>query len=152
MEIERKFLVDRLPGKPPAEVWLIRQGYIADDPVLRVRRRDDLCFFTYKDGGGMVHEEYEREITPEQFDKLWPLVRFTPIEKKRSLYPLAEGLTAELDKYSGDLAGLMTVEVEFASEEAANAFHPPDWFGREITQDRRYSNAALSKYGMPDLF
>ena len=150
MEIERKFLVARLPGEPAGEIWQIRQGYIADDPVLRVRRRDDQCFFTYKDGGGMVHEEYERQITPEQFDKLWPLVRFTPVEKRRSLYALGGNLTAELDEYAGGLAGLMTVEVEFADEEAARAFEPPAWFGREVTQDRRYSNASLSKDGMPE--
>jgi CYTH domain-containing protein len=29
-------------------------------------------------------------------------------------------------------------------------FNPPEWFGKEITQDRRYSNGSLSKNGIPN--
>ena len=36
--------------------------------------------------------------------------------------PRDDGLVIELDVYTGDLDGLVTAEVEFASEEAAEAF------------------------------
>ena len=42
-----------------------------------------------------------------------------------------EGLNFEVDVYSGALTGLSVAEVEFGSEEAADAFEPPAWFGPE---------------------
>jgi len=44
----------------------------------------------------------------------------------------------------------MTTEVEFSSVAQAEAFVPPAWFGKEITEDIRYKNTHLSKYGIPD--
>ena len=35
----------------------------------------------------------------------------------------------------GALTGLSVAEVEFATEDAADAFEPPAWFGREVTDD-----------------
>jgi CYTH domain-containing protein len=52
--------------------------------------------------------------------------------------------------YSGALTGLMVAEVEFPSEEAARAFVPPAWFGREVTNDSRYKNRRLATEGLPD--
>ena len=37
-------------------------------------------------------------------------------------------------------------EVEFASIEEANAFLPPDWFGHDVTMDRRYHNVNMALY------
>ena len=60
MEIERKYLIDRLPehleDNPHSE---IEQGYLNRQPVLRIRRRDDEYIFTYKGGGLMVRREEE---------------------------------------------------------------------------------------------
>ena len=56
-----------------------------------------------------------------------------------------DGGVAEVDRYQGELDGLWTVEVEFGSLEASRAFSPPDWFGREVTDDQRYRNAALAR-------
>lgn len=56
-----------------------------------------------------------------------------------------DGVEAELDVFSGTLAGLVLVEVEFSSDRAMVAFDPPGWFGTEVTDDRRYSNAALAE-------
>jgi adenylate cyclase len=53
----------------------------------------------------------------------------------------------EVDVYAGDLDGLVSAEVEFASEEAAAAFAPPAWLGREVTGDPRYANRALAVSG-----
>lgn len=56
----------------------------------------------------------------------------------------SEALIAELDFFHGKYEGLIYVEVEFPTKEAAEAFIAPAWFGREVTKDPRYSNAALS--------
>ena len=55
---------------------------------------------------------------------------------------------AELDVYEGTLAGLLTVEVEFDSEDTAQQFAPPEWFGREVTDQEQWSNAALARHGL----
>ena len=60
------------------------------------------------------------------------------------------GLVAEVDVYGGTLAGLCVAEVEFASEADAASFDPPGWFGRELTGDPAWSNAALARHGRPD--
>ena len=44
----------------------------------------------------------------------------------------------------------MVAEVELASE--ADAFDPPAWFGREVTDDPAFSNAALAADGLPEGF
>ena len=63
--------------------------------------------------------------------------------------PLADGLKAEVDFYRGDLDGLCTVEVEFPSAAAAAAFAPPDWFGTDVTSDKRFKNQNLALQGRP---
>ena len=51
--------------------------------------------------------------------------------------------------YSGALTGLSVAEVEFATEDAADAFEPPAWFGREVTDDPRFKNQRLASEGAP---
>ena len=47
------------------------------------------------------------------------------------------------------LRALWNAEVEFDSVEEADEYVPPHWFGEEVTMDKRYSNAHLSKFGLP---
>jgi len=56
--------------------------------------------------------------------------------------------TAALDLFEGALEGLRLVEVEFTSDEAMEAFEPPAWFGDEVTDDVRYTNAHLAAHGL----
>jgi CYTH domain-containing protein len=57
---------------------------------------------------------------------------------------------AELDLFDGGLAGFRLVEVEFPSVEASRVFTPPDWFGAEVTEDKRYKNKWLAVNGIPE--
>ena len=47
--------------------------------------------------------------------------------------------------FSGKFEGLMLAEVEFPDQESADAFVPPDWFGREVTFTGEYQNSRLSR-------
>ena len=69
--------------------------------------------------------------------------------KKRYLVPIDGGLTAEVDIYEGELEGLMTTEVEFPSLEEAENFVAPDWFGKDVSEEKAYKNTSLSLNGMP---
>lgn len=151
-EIERKFLVARLPpdlDAHPSET--IAQGYLAIDgrAEVRVRRRGGRTALTVESGAGRVRVEEEMEIDERRFDALWPLTEGRRLTKTRHQIPAGPGLTFELDVYAGALEGLVTVEVEFASEADGDAFEPPAWVGREVTGDRRYANQALATAGMP---
>ncbi|HTU30235.1 MAG TPA: CYTH domain-containing protein [Solirubrobacteraceae bacterium] len=153
MEIERKFLVPDLPADlDQMPSTLIEQGYIvigADGTEVRVRRRGGDAVLTIKAGAGRTRTEEEFAIDDERFARLWPLTEGRRVEKTRHVMATDGGLEFEIDVYTGGLAGLSVVEVEFASEQAADTFTPPAWFGREVTDDARFKNQRLASDGAP---
>lgn len=149
-EIERKFLIKNLPENLENFThYEIRQGYISTDPTIRLRQQDDKYILTVKSAGLMKKQEYELDLTADQFNRLWEKTEGNTIEKTRYVIPLNNGLKAELDVYKGFLSGFMNVEVEFPSTKEAILFDIPNWFGQEVTQDPRYSNSSLAKFGKP---
>jgi CYTH domain-containing protein len=150
MEIERKFLVRRVPDAPSAISARLRQGYLASGSEGEVRVRDAAgsLTLTVKSGAGLARAETEIDLTPEQFDVLWPATAGRRIEKVRTRQPVG-AFTAEVDVYEGDLAGLVVVEVEFPSRDTAADFEAPEWFGTEVTEDAGYKNASLALRGRP---
>lgn len=151
VEIERKFLVERLPDRLDAHPSReIDQGYLAitDAVEVRLRRYGDQTFLTVKSAGDESRVEEELEIERRRFDVLWPLTGGRRLEKRRYLIPAGER-TIELDVYRGRLAGLAVAEVEFPTAGDAAAFVPPGWLGREVTDDPRYKNKRLATDGLP---
>lgn len=146
MEIERKYLVKSLPENLESYPYKdIEQGYLCTDPVVRIRRGGDKYTLTYKGKGLLVREEYNLPLTQESFAHLKEKIDGILISKRRYLIPLNETLTAELDIFEGTLAPLQLVEVEFETEEEANSFTPPEWFGEDVTFSTRYHNSTLSR-------
>lgn len=149
MEIERKYLVRRLPDDlSKYEAKKIAQGYLCTDPVVRIRRSNDNYYMTYKGDGLMVREEYNLPLTREAYEHLLPKIDGLLIAKTRYLIPLTDRLTAELDVFEDVLSALTLVEVEFDSVEEANAFVPPEWFGEDVTESGKYHNSYLSQHGL----
>lgn len=149
MEIERKFLIPSLPedlGSFPC--LAIEQGYLCREPVVRIRRQENEYFLTYKSKGMMVREEYNLPLTEEAYLHLRPKADGILISKKRYLIPLPPCHTIELDIFEGELAPLVLAEVEFATEEEAKSFVPPDWFGEDVTYSGKYHNSMLSAEGL----
>jgi CYTH domain-containing protein len=96
-----------------------------------------------KDGVGMVRQEIEREVTPEQFDRNWPRTRGRRLSKTR--YRLRDGKALwEIDVFDGD--DLAVAEVELPSADAR--FDIPPWLApvivRDVTDDPAYTNAAIA--------
>lgn len=150
MEIERKFLVKKLPedlGEYPCS--RIEQAYLCTKPVVRVRRYGEEFWLTCKGEGLLTREEYELPLSEEAYKHLLAKADGLVIEKNRYLVPF-EDYTVELDVFDGSLAPLVFAEVEFSTEEEALAFVKPDWFGRDVTWEPMYSNAALSQSGNPE--
>lgn len=146
MEIERKFIPNRIPENlqqyPCHE---IEQGYLCTSPTIRIRKMDDSYFLTYKSAGLLAHEEYEMPLTHESYLHLRGKTDGILITKRRYCIPIDESHIIELDLFKDSLAGLALAEVEFASIEEANSFIPPEWFGQDVTYDKRYHNSEMSK-------
>jgi adenylate cyclase len=155
LEIERKFVVSSLPaGLDLHPFERIQQGYlaIADDGVeVRVRRRGTLRVLTVKSGPAKIRVEEELPLDERRFEALWRLTAERRLSKTRYRVPLGT-LVAEVDVYDDALAGLVTVEVEFPTAAASTGFTPPAWFGREVTDDARYANQSLARFGLPSSF
>jgi adenylate cyclase len=149
MEIERKFLVERLPDDLGGRARRIDQGYLALDEhtgaEVRLRRHGHELSLTVKSAGGLARVEEVLPLDESMFHSLWPLTEGRRVEKTR--HELPGGV--EVDVYDGALAGLVVAEVEFGSEEESGAFEPPEWFGAEVTDDPRYKNRALAVDGRP---
>ena len=154
MEIEKKFEIKYLPSDlEQYKKKEIEQGYLCESPVVRIRKSNADYILTYKSMFGIskqmgkeakVCNEVEVLLDEKGFTHLKDKIDGHLIEKTRYLVPLTDRLTAELDIFHGYLEGLKFVEVEFESEEEASEFCPPDWFGKDVTFDKRYANKNLA--------
>jgi CYTH domain-containing protein/CHAD domain-containing protein len=149
-EIERKFLVAEMPRAESGRTQ-IEQGYLALDErgEVRLRRAGGELLLTAKVGHGEVREEVEVSLGPGAFEALWPLTAGRRVRKVRHYVPLNGFLRAEIDVYEGELEGLRTAEIEFASRAEADRFRPPSWLAEELTGDERYANQTLATRGLP---
>lgn len=146
LEIERKFLVDHdawlLTAKPKGDTY--KQGYIVNDDnrVVRVRVTGTAGFITLKGRTkGISRAEYEYEIPLEEGIEILKDFAGQVVEKVRYTIP-HNGNLWEVDVFDGDNLGLIVAEIELDSEE--EAFEKPAWVTTEVSDDRRYTNAALS--------
>lgn len=156
MEIERKFTIKKLPDSlEQYEKKEIEQAYLCRKPTLRIRKSNDEYILTYKSKLGIsvssettarCNEEVELPLTEEAYIHLKEKADGRVISKTRYLIPIENNRKIELDIFHGYLEGLVFAEVEFESEEEAAAYRLPDWFLDDVTFDRRYSNAIMTKY------
>lgn len=154
MEIERKFLVNEIPQNLDSyKKFEIEQGYISTKPTIRIRKINKKYVLTVKskfavcksDGDPIINNELECEITEKEYEALKERIDGDLIQKFRYIIPLEQELKAELDVFQGRLLGLVFAEVEFTSVEEANNFNKPTWFGRDVSDDRRYRNSEIAK-------
>ena len=153
MEIERKFLVAERPDLENSERVEIEQGYLAlaDDDggaEVRLRRKGEELLLTVKAGTGRTRSEVEVPLDAERFESLWPLTEGRRVAKTRHVISVGK-LEIELDRFAGELDGLLMAEVEFPDQATADAFDAPAWFGEEVTGDERYLNETLATKGRP---
>lgn len=145
MEIEKKYLIHKLPEN--LETYprkKIQQAYLCTNPVVRIRKQDEEYILTYKGKGLMVREEYNLPLNRDAYEHLLQKADGIVLTKTRYLLTLPQGLTIELDVFDAPYENLRLAEVEFSSEEEANSFVPPEWFGEDVTFSSKYHNSVLS--------
>lgn len=147
IENELSFLVKAMPELSGAEKKEIEQHYLVAGSNLRLRACGGRYEMTKKFRVDADDDSRKEEVTiplSEQEYSLFLPLAHRSLSKTRWLLPLADGLTAELDVFHGPLEGLATVEVEFTDEDARASFVPPDWFGRDVSQEEWSGNSWLA--------
>lgn len=144
-EIERKFLVRGDQWRNlVSERLILRQGYIAsmEDRSVRIRLTNETtATLTIKIGKAMTRDEFEYEIPIPEAEELLGTAIGLVIEKTRHKVPF-KGFVWEIDVFRGAHRGLVIAEVEM--EDESDDPELPDWIGREVTGEHRYSNQALA--------
>lgn len=154
-EIERKFLVneDKLPELPGGSKLV--QGYLSFRPSVRIRTEEAAdgqrkAYITIKGEGKIGRDEFEYDIPFDDAQKLLKMAQASLVSKTRYRLPLEDHpkLKWELDRFEGDNAGLVVVELEMPDE---NFDYPrPEWLGQEVTENPAYRNAALAQHPFKD--
>jgi CYTH domain-containing protein len=151
LEIERKYLLSRLPALPsPTDVLEIDQGYVPGVNVLeRLRRQRSKngttrYFRTVKVGAGVERIELEDETDQRTFDHLWLLTDGRRLRKRRYLVPNGAD-TWEIDEFTDRVLILAELEIEAAN----SVISFPHWLTptlvREVTDEPEFTNSSLAR-------
>lgn len=145
MEIERKWLLRRVPSmKPQTSKW-VNQFYVSTEPEIRLRSTrsrdsaDDWKYFlTIKGEGLLSREEVEVPIDGKSYLLAWDLCNCKEVHKNFMMYH--EGDKDIEVSVILDHPDFIYAEVEFESEDEANSyeFPWPDIVEKEITYDPEY--------------
>jgi adenylate cyclase len=142
-EIERKFLLAEgasIPIPAKYERFKIKQGYLLAEKgkQIRVRLTQTKAVITIKYTANIVRDEYE--IPMKDGKEIYSKCELR-IEKKRLSFSRG-GVHFDVDTF---INGIQFVEVEFKSLKDMKNWVKPQWLGKEITKDKRYSNIILAK-------
>ncbi len=156
-EIERKWLIDI--SKVPYDLSKLKplvmvQSYISFSPTVRLRSVNDekfiLCVKTRPLPGSLSRDEFEVELTKDQYAHLLTKIEGSVIRKRRYCLKNEENHTLEFDIFEGSLEGLAYMEIEFSSEDEALSYPNPPWAIKDVTFDNRYKNAVMAQKGKPE--
>lgn len=161
LEIERKFLIRQtaeLFHKCSEKTDIVQTYLLKTDPSLQRRVRSMTAngctkfFYTEKRFlSASTREENEREISCEEYEALLGEAdsSLVPIIKTRHIL-IYNSQRFEIDCYPFSQS-LASMELELSDEHQVIYFPPFADIIKEVTGDKRYSNAALAKNGcFPD--
>ena len=120
--------------------YLLREVIPFTPSEMRVRSKGGKKFlFTAKGEGHLERNEYEVEITKNQFDLLWGFTVGNRIIKRRLDIEVL-GQTVTFDMYKD--RDLIVAEVEFNSVKEAEAYQA---LGKDVTSESQFKNKNLAK-------
>lgn len=143
-EIERKFLLDKPIPWDLGNQKLIKQGYlfITKNKHLRIRIIDHNAYLCLKFTKNKTRDEYEYEVPLLDGLEMMNKCQFVVEKIRNTIHPLGQEYNIDIDTYPN---GIIVAEVEFKSLNDSNTFKPFEWFGKEITGDKNYSNISFAK-------
>jgi len=146
--VERKFLVGEVPKVLGLRDGLrVSQGYLAverDGSEVRIRKTDKGASLFVKNAAGKNQVEVEVPLSASQIEALWPLTEGRRMSKVTYQLDVAD-TPVTLDMYEGQLSWLHIAEAEFPGQTMAEAFTPPPWFKREVSDLPAYKHSNLAR-------
>lgn len=169
-EIERRFLVADPQAAltwsdanrvDPSVIQQIEQAYLFDggDITLRVRKaifeyplrpgalpdiRGTLTIKLDTPMGSMIREEFNHPVSIELVERQLARYPHRVIKCRRLVYRRAAEERWEVDVFGGANEGLVLAEIELRAPD--QQIELPPWVGAEVTDDPRYTNAALARH------
>ncbi len=154
VERERRWLCDAVPLDLVERAAAITDLYVTGT---RLRLREAV-----PQGGGAPQRRLGRKadvtadtrlltsiyLSDAEFARLAVLPGRRLRKTRHTLRPIA-GVALAVDRFEGELAGLILAEAEFDSNAAMRAYVAPSFCGREVTADTRYTGGALVEIGLP---
>lgn len=154
VEHERRWLCRELPKDVARGAEDIRDLYVegarlrlreaiphdGGPPMLRLGRKADV-----EPSIRLLTSIY---LSPEEF-RLLSVLPGRILEKTRHSLGRIEGAEVFVDVFRGPLTGLVMAEAEFPDADSMAVWTPPPFFGREVTEDLRYTGGRLSADGLP---
>lgn len=147
MEIERKWLLEKLPDMQEEKHVKITQGYISIQPEVRIRSYEVLSgkdqghvdyLITVKGDGDLAREEVEKYITEDEFNRLAALIGRPLIEKDYWKYQF-DGYYLECSLVDpGTKDSFLYGEIEFPTEDEANHYVMSLEGAKDVTCDKFY--------------
>lgn len=133
-EIERKWKVRTMPNLTGLSPLSDERYYLfADDTVsLRFHHRGDKYELERMEAiGTITRTQTKLTISTAEFEALKKVAKGPLVRESYLIRPANPQITLKI--YRGLFGGLMRIKVEFTSEEQAQNFTPPEWFGDEMT-------------------
>ena len=142
LEIERKFMIKHFPEHLPLlRSAYVEQGYVSAEPEVRIRHgideltRKENYTLTIKGEGTLSRQEIETDVEKDFYDEVVAFINKPMITKKYRCY-LFEGYHLEVSLVDEGMEHeFCYAEIEFSSEQEANAFVKPEFLGEEVTQE-----------------
>lgn len=155
IEIEKKFIIEKTNWKELVESsQTIYQSYYLDQNKerkrIRVIKESEQAIVAYKEDKGLINGFLERIEIEEEIDYLDGLLRLIKCNKilvKRRNYISFNNFTIELDEFLNLDRELTMAEIEMSKEDVLNISDMkfPSWFGKDVTESKKYRNANLIK-------
>lgn len=156
-ELERTFLVKFLPeglfDVPYKEIVDVYIPITSAHPCMRVRKNGDRYEITKK-------QPIESEDISRQHESTIPLeageyealvaIPGSRISKRRCYYPFQDGV-CEVDVFTGNLVGLVLVDIEFSSVEGKAECEMPSFCLAEVTQESVFAGGMLAGKSYEDI-
>ena len=144
-EIERKFLVNKLPNISQLEATEYERYFlfIDENSEIRIQRKGDNYELERKvTRSSLKAEKQKLKISQREYDILKQ-----SCEKNisRISYTISNSPKISIKIYSGDFKWLSRVKIEFQSESEALDFVPDKWFWKEITHSPLWRDSTLVK-------
>lgn len=153
IEIERKFIMLGFPEEILTEEEYksygmqilreveIEQGYISVNPEVRLHGARDTSTLqenyriTLKGDGTLARKELITDVSKEFYTEAKEMLSGTMIQKLYRKYQFGEWYLEVCHVDAGTEHEFYYGEIEFASEEEAKAFEPPQFLSMEVTYD-----------------